>query len=519
MPYPEQPASPISRHELGDAEFVQLPLDAEPIRAVHGHDGPADVLAEIREISGTNSYEDYQRPLSNLLVVRQKDGQLELRAADDYDATLSRQPLRQSYDVRPRIVATGKGTPKVGVLFRPPATKDGPASLYIAPQSLRGSEKLVVATANGAGRPSQSGEHLSTIGDRNAAMRGRKRAQRFAGVALAAAVAYGSNTTGGLVDTARDYATEAGSSVEQAFPSSDPVEAAAVERVAAVMRNLDAHNYEAVEAGAAQFEQQNADLLMSEAESSHYYRAIEAAESHDEILGAANEFVQYYGKSARYQAHTGEGTAAFDQTAIPLETFRQQVLGLVDAYAPLPRTYAQDGRFSVIEFAAPVLDAAGRPDRAGEYDGHDQGTIRLVAYGDDVENVRSHSRKTVIHETGHARDVEIDLHEASQKDAPLLVRADFILRGLVDNPADVSLYAAANTHNEKYAEAAAHVYSPADEGGLAHPDNARLFESPANRQLMAELVALEKVYPGISNYIVDRARTADSGSALPIPQK
>lgn len=512
--FEEPPFTDDGHHELNPQTSLSLPLDAPALETIQDQDGNSEeVLARMRSLSehGT-SYKDSQ-PSAELLVIRRADGKLHFRAVDHFKHPLVEIPVKPRYRNKHSEVKTATGAPDIDLQFtRPKHKKDAP-TLHISLPALSRS-RLQVTTASKVATEQPTAEIHQTVVEQNKQRKGRRIRRWLAGLALV----HAANTSGGGIDMAMDALSDAGTVVEQEFPAHpgvSPDQKRAVGEVARTMQDLDDGNYEAIEARAAAFKEQNKDQFLPDTELNNFQSRVEAAQSHNEVVKVVNEFMHFYGKSAGAQAAGTKNVDPFDPANIELKTFQRQALGVIDAYSFLPKKYVEDSKFDRLSFSGTIHDENFDPE--GHYDPGDK-TIRIVSADhleDIIDDARDNAEELTQHETAHAQDKESH-DEPHSQDAGFSDVAGYAVRWVIEAPKDVSLYASANrgTHTEPYAESAAGILA-GENNMLAHPDDARRFNSEANKQLLAHLVELDKEFPGISDYIVVHGEVAERGGPWP----
>ncbi len=500
------------RHELDPDTALSIPLDAPALETIQDENGdPEDVIARVRSISEHgNSYQD-GLPASELLVIRGAGGRLHFRAVDQFKHTIRELSASRRYRSKPTTIQTGTGAPNIDIQFTRPENKKGAPTLHIS-KPLTGSNRLRVTTAPEAATEELARTVRSTASQHNKQRKQRRIRRWLAGLALV----HAANTSGGAIDIAEDIFSDAGTVVEQdvsIYQNGSPEEKQAVSEVARTMKDLDDHNYDAILQRAEAFKEQNKDQFMPDAKLKAFQSRIESAKSHDEIIKTVDEFMHFYGKTAGVQSTAAEHIDAFNPANISLDTFRAQTLGILDAYSFLPKKYVEESYFKKLVFSGALQADAGF-EAAGHYE-LDKDIIRVVAT-DGLGHTRDEAEATTQHETAHAKDTHIQPFEES-KDAEFSNYLGYALDWMIESPADVSPYAAANsgTHNEPYAESAEGVLS-GENNLLAHPDNARRFSSDANKQLISYMIEFDQEFPGSSDYIVAHSGVIQRGGPWPV---
>jgi hypothetical protein len=300
-------------------------------------------------------------------------------------------------------------------------------------------------------------------------------------------------------DVQAEMRAEADESVERDTEARDSV----IE----LFETVDKEGYDGIKAEVAEQRAAHPELYVSEERANEVIESIENSGSNDDTVKVLGEFLGFYGIEAGF--HDGQEFSDRE------EEVREIARAWVDVLAGLPKDFVA---LSAVERATvsnePVSSNTGSGTEMGVYS-PDRNEINVVAMSGfmsaaaPVEGFLERSDFTyqgvVAHELGHALDEQLpigaSLPEGEQAEmASVGTILEHIGRGIINRPEAPTLYA--HTSDEEYgAELLSGVLSDRSDG-LASTDEWRKFGSASNKEMIAMLVELEGVYPGIAKVLV-----------------
>jgi hypothetical protein len=289
------------------------------------------------------------------------------------------------------------------------------------------------------------------------------------------------------------------------------------EVVAKVMDDLDGHRYADIRMRSQEYIANHGDEFVPEELLEATKNEINESKSVAEVLDSVDILGDYYGITFRVSTGAGEVSTA---------EARNTIEGVVDALSELPRSLIHDvaqlENVTITAFEDPSSERESSS-LEGQYSSS-KNEIRIHAQRGMVENLKGIAtipgvqsdfsvKGVFLHEFGHALDEKTRIESGNagvaidrDNNGSLSVKEtaiDFIRGGIAMYPESISTYARTNPE-EHAAENIAGILDVDRSDGIAHPDEARRFNSPANKDMLRTLVSLERVSPGIADYLVEK---------------
>ncbi len=359
-----------------------------------------------------------------------------------------------------------------------------------------------------------------------------KRIKRYAKRFGAAVILASTLVSGGLIDKAADGFNKASHTVQDVIPEfamdskidgviiGDCINAdelldkmnAPREAISLTMDNLDAHNYDAIRARAEAYRVAHQNEFLSTDATAKLMEQLGDAQSVDQVIGAANASLEgLYGVTFGYDESVD---------AMSVDEARYTMSGIARDLSKLPSSLIREGADldSVILSTLEEDQNLSHGSKEGTYNGSKgEITIRThSAVGDAVLGVvgtipgSQEWSSTFLHELGHALDKKSGINSGStgvrssgEYGTVSIVDTaiDFARGGVMMYPEVNSTYAR-TSQSEHTAESVSGVLDATRSSGLAHPDETRRFNSPANKDMLRTLASLERISPGITDYLV-----------------
>lgn len=289
------------------------------------------------------------------------------------------------------------------------------------------------------------------------------------------------------------------------------------EVVAKIMDDLDGHRYDDIRTRSQEYVANHDGEFVSQELLDETRNKLSGSDTVGEVLNSVTEFGDYYGVTFRVNASTGE---------ISTDEARNTAEGVIDALSELPTSLVRDvAQLENVTITA-FNDSSNERDSAsleGQYS-TSSNEIRMHAQRGKVEALKNIAtipgvqsgfsvKGVFLHEFGHALDEKAHIESGSSgvatrrqntgSLAPTEVATDLLRGGIAMYPESISTYARTNPE-EHAAENIAGILDANRNDGIAHPDETRRFNSPANKDMIRTLVSLEKVSPGIADYLISK---------------
>lgn len=279
---------------------------------------------------------------------------------------------------------------------------------------------------------------------------------------------------------------------------------AAAQEVAQTMADLDGHNYGAIRQRADEYIQNHPGFVMTEQSRKDMSNAIETSRNVDELIAAAKPFSEFSGK--RLNPVPG--------TEYDFETVKHATNEYITELSTYPKDIFSMSDAQTITIGAPDNLSPGYAVTVGTYSSvHKEITLRpfgfetgrLTTWWPLYAMQDGSSNNLAAHELGHSMHTGPIVKKDSNNsgDAHIMYSPlDLLVGGVLGYPQEVSSYAR-SSHGEQAAEATAGVLSDT-KTGLAHPDEAKTYLSPANKQVLQTLMSIGKGKPGLVSYLVGK---------------
>lgn len=277
--------------------------------------------------------------------------------------------------------------------------------------------------------------------------------------------------------------------------------------VGQVLADLDVHDYESIRARAAEYLDSHPGELLDTEEVARLRQAIESATTAEEVMDAANELGGFYGVDF-HQLEAGE----FDEV-------QNTVLDSFNALSCMPKTVVERSQLKHINFehSGSVAMPDGQIGAVQAYYARGDDSLTMYYKGKRSERMmraltyvpgaaEDYSLENIFfHEFGHALSIKGGVGVSGGAEYVggnqiASIGVDLVRSGIANYPGAMSTYSRSD-FDESRAENVAGVISSRSDG-LAHPDELRRFNSPANKQMVRSLIDLEKLRPGLANYFV-----------------
>jgi hypothetical protein len=287
------------------------------------------------------------------------------------------------------------------------------------------------------------------------------------------------------------------------------------EVVAKIMDDLDGHRYADIRTRSQEYTASHSGEFVPEELLETTKNGVNESKSVAEVLESVGSFGNYYGITFRVSTSAGEVSTA---------EARNTAEGVIDALSELPRSLVHDAaqleNITITAFGDPSSERESSS-LEGQYS-NSKNEIRIHAQRGAVESLKGIAtipgvqsdfsvKGVFLHEFGHALDEKSRIESGRagvainrDNNGSLNVKEtaiDFIRGGIAMYPESISTYARTNPE-EHAAENIAGILDVDRSDGIAHPDEARRFNSPANKDMLRTLISLEQVSPGIADYLV-----------------
>lgn len=288
--------------------------------------------------------------------------------------------------------------------------------------------------------------------------------------------------------------------------------------VARTMDDLDGGRYDAIKKRAQEFMDLHKGEWLTDEQKDKLFQDIEVAESLQELESALEPVEELY-----------ELTFVFslDDPYFDLNDVKYTAKSICEGMLNLPKSLVrQVGGIKKIAVHSKTSDSHANGTSVTAYYNGGKSEITVLTKSRIADAVMSQGvpgiadgdgiRSSYLHELGHAlgmhgsiKGMDKDvLHGESFEEATSVgledavdIGKDFVMGGLLNYPQAISTYSRANIY-ENNAENIAGVIDPFRSNGLAHPDEARRYQSPANRAMLRALSDMEERIPGIADYLV-----------------
>lgn len=358
----------------------------------------------------------------------------------------------------------------------------------------------------------------------------RKAKKFIAGVALG----YGIFHSGGGVDATMDGFNDAHDTVYEATQMvqvGDKIDGFVVKDqesaddfnegpngVARTMDDLDGGNYDAIQKRAQEFIELHKGEWLSENQKKELFQSIESAASLNDLEGALDSIEELYKLEFEF---------APDDSEFDLNNVKHTVKSVCEGMVNLPRSLVtQTAGLKKIKVHSKDYDSYAKGTSIAGYYSPGRSAITLLAVPRVFDAVVSQGipgvdgsegmKSVFLHELGHAINEYGGISAANSsvlmggRDADatnfdpkeiLYMGEDLVMGGLLNYPQSISTYGRSNV-DENASENIAGAIDPFRSDALAHPDETRRYQSPANRHVLNALSNLEERLPGIADYLV-----------------
>jgi|GEM_PF-2867646 len=296
----------------------------------------------------------------------------------------------------------------------------------------------------------------------------------------------------------------------------------AKDRIISAMRKWNDNDYKGLHKEAEHFKAEISNRFFPENQAEAIQKELDAATTNEQALAVLNKFASFYGKNVEFldKAVDIDGAPAgpFDPKTGDLSSVKSFGTSLIKALKPLPKTLLSYAKYDTIALA----DA----NKASAYFANDQRIVYAMGmfqpgvettFMDTIDSISGEPQTAehiILHEMGHSLDVNagMDSKVAPGEDEhnALIEVPKYILSSVVGVPTEQSFYAAQANKKESAAEAFADTFDVHGKHSLPGPHQWRAFNSPANKQVIANLGRYEQSLPGITSYIIDAKLTANS---------
>lgn len=309
--------------------------------------------------------------------------------------------------------------------------------------------------------------------------------------------------------------------LEAAQTKSDERYAAKVEAreaVAGLMEQLDSHDYEAIRTGAHDYLKDHPNDVLPREELQRIQESIDAAATNEDVLRAIAPFAEFYGIEVRFQTKVDKKYVdAFDPSS-DVVLVKQTVSRIIDSLAWMPKELMEDAAMDTIEIGksnASVLGGTAAVyssgTRALRIPVRSSGISELTesAFGYIMSQDAS-QEGDIVHEFGHALGYGGSGLGSKVPEGRVITEEDerggeailshMFWGNIVQMPQDISPHSRID-NGERTADNLSALLSERTDG-IAHPDEWRRFNSPANKEFLRVLGRLEENHPGIAAYII-----------------
>jgi hypothetical protein len=314
-------------------------------------------------------------------------------------------------------------------------------------------------------------------------------------------------------------------------------EDAAVHETSDVMKALDSHETDSIYQQARAFEEKYRDKILTEKQISDYKERLDNATTPEEAVVVLDSFMQFYGKRALLYDGKGDGNhkvyseaQPFDPAKHTVDDVRATSNDIIDAFGPLPSFIVGDGKFKniVLSSGAQRRGLSKGTSIGGEVDGDglilpiQSKTQRALDTATNVlpDATGGYDTPThlILHELGHTYDETKNTEASMEKSGGSMFSkiGSFVFQKVLNINTEPSMYAAISEEREGNAEDFAYAFNTSDQGGLAHPDEWRRFNSGANQRALGVLIAVDARYPGLSSFIAAKRLAKRSVVRTPI---
>lgn len=500
---------------------TETPLEQEKRKIILANDGKPMDFSVIADISVTEKGE------TKSILLGESDGFLGLvKPGEDgqyHGISVGKGHWRNIRDSNGNTVATVSVGP----------TKFGENDVTVARNFSNSDVELDVVVGG------ESESYSSTRGDDMDIKEHKRKRKKFTKFVGGLALGYSIFHSGGAIDMAADGFNKAHDTVYEVvdpFPDYTPdtiVDGIAIkdypdpqhmldyfngrndapEAVAQLMDDLDGHRYDDVNERAEQFLAEHPGEILSGEQQAAILDGLKNAESINEINKVLTELGDFYGVSF---------SASPDDPGIDVSSARNTAQGIYDGLVRLPRSLISAAALDGIKISSREHDNHDLEGGAqGYYDGDDiilfahsrtgELTLGAATFGTPGSQDTYSVRRAFLHELGHAIHSGVGAKFVDRDVVPRQgygledfdfknLGVDVLMGGILMYPEAPSTYSRTNDH-ENAAENIASVIDNDRGSSLAHPDEARRFQSPANKAALKALIALEREIPGISYYL------------------
>lgn len=296
----------------------------------------------------------------------------------------------------------------------------------------------------------------------------------------------------------------------------------ALSAIQVLMSDLDSGNYEAIRERADNYAQSNYESIIPSERTEQALEAIADAQTSAEVAMALQDIGDFYG----IDTHIDPGAS--------LGGIKNTASGIVRGLTPLPKTLVDDARLGGINISSVETvnqEMQNQPGIGGYFTPASReitikemtksremiiGLAEIPGAQPDID-----VPTILVHELAHAlpynraehrADYSSDLPSDIRGSTELSVFVDFVRGGLLSYPETITTYSRSSAEEHRV-ETLSGVIGERT-GGLAHPNETRRYNSPANQDLLQAAAAVEQAQPGMVDYLV-----ANNSRLVPVVNK
>jgi hypothetical protein len=265
---------------------------------------------------------------------------------------------------------------------------------------------------------------------------------------------------------------------------------------------------------AEDFKHKNKDAFIPEKTTDELLGELDEATTNQQALSVLNKFTSFYDKDVKFLDKTkkisGEPAEPFDAVTGDTDSLKAFGTSLIRALKPLPKTLTSLAKFDTITLSSSAASSNYMGDRSKEIvyalNMFKPGIVtRFGKTAEDVVGEPLGGEHVILHEIGHSLDPSLREGQTmeSVRKRTMADTVGYVVSRLVGVPTEQSFYASDSDSLEAAAEAFAATVDINGTYSLPGPHEWRRFNSPANKQVIANLGRYEETMPGFTSYLID----------------